>query len=159
MCSLWLSSSSQCLLWQVITGGAESSVRHWAVNGDTITSVPSSLTHVFALAHNSTAPQYEVCVCVCVCVCDLVLHDLFSGTSCRWRLCWYQCLHQSWLQSFLSYNICAFMKFIRPSISDTRLLVYLHLTSHRLQLLPVISSAIWGVTAIIKALKFMLTLT
>ena len=69
MCSLWLSSSSQCLLWQVITGGAESSVRHWAVNGDTITSVPSSLTHVFALAHNSTAPQYEVCVCVCARAC------------------------------------------------------------------------------------------
>ena len=48
------------LILQVITGGAEPTVRHWAVNGNPIASVPSTLTHVFTLAHNSTAPQYEV---------------------------------------------------------------------------------------------------
>lgn len=45
---------------RIITGGSESDIRHWGRNGDPISRVPTSLSHVFSIADNSSNSQYEV---------------------------------------------------------------------------------------------------
>ncbi len=45
---------------QIITGGADGEVRHWTINGEKLSSVPSSLSHIFSLSYNSKNKKNEV---------------------------------------------------------------------------------------------------
>ena len=52
-----------CIIFKILSGGSESVVRHWKVNGEAVRSVPvsSSISHVLAMAHNTGgSSQYEV---------------------------------------------------------------------------------------------------
>ena len=45
---------------QIITAGAGGEVRHWTINGEKLSTVPSTLGHVFSLAYNTKNKKNEV---------------------------------------------------------------------------------------------------
>ena len=64
---------------------------------------------------------------MCVCVCDLALHLLSGTIAVAGDSADINVFTNLGYKAFSFKISCAFVKFIRPSISDMRLLVYSHL--------------------------------
>ena len=59
---------------KILSGGSESVVRHWRINGEAVRTVPvsSSISHVLSISHNTGAgSQYEVSLTLLMINCAL----------------------------------------------------------------------------------------